>query len=231
MNNFKGFLTFLLGVAVGGISTFFLLKKKYESDVENEVNEVREAYKKNSRIDSESVEDETKEDEGVSPTHERSSLDAEKHEKARINLEKNPPEDYTRFYKPSDIVVEEPKPSKESSQISYRDPYVISPNEFGEDESYQQMHVVLNPNGIITDEDTGEEIDDYSGMLGTEWEGSIGEYEVNTVRIRNERLSLDIELVQELPKPVESPTIIVAGTTSQKSSRRPHQIEGDEEGK
>lgn len=223
MNGFKSLLIFLLGAAVGSASTYLLIKSKYESAVENEVQEIRDAYRKT--LKSDDIPEETDEEQEHSTTHERSSLDQDRKKKVETDSEKIPPEDYTRFYKPSDIVVEEPK-HVGSHPIQYRDPYVISPNDFGEDPSYEEMHLVLNPNGIITDEETGDEIEDYVGLLGTEWEGSMGEYEINTVRIRNERLGLDIEIIQTPAKPIpENPTIIVAGPSGKRDSRRPHQVE------
>ena len=218
MSIFKTFLAFAIGAAAGSATTYFLLKKKYESDVENEVREVREYYRKseNEPIPETEV--------PVSTTYEKSSLDSERHARAQRNIEKPPPEDYTRYYEPQDVVVHEPEESPVQT-IEYRDPYPISPNEFAEDPSYSEIHLCLHPNGVMTDEETGEEVDDLIGLIGTECEHYIGEYEVNTVRVRNERLSTDIEIVQELPKVMaqEKPTVIVAGKSTTKTTRKPHE--------
>ena len=225
MNNFKLFLTFVLGAAAGSAGTYFLLKKKFQTEAEAEIQEVRDYYhntEQNAKVDT----DDPAEVQTHSSTYEKSSLDADRHAKAQKNMEKAPPEDYTKYYEPQDVVVSEPDEPHESpiKLINYKDPYPISPNEFGEEPSYTEMHLVLHPNGAITDEETGEEIEDLLGLIGTAWEGSIGEYELNTVRVRNERLSIDIEIVQELPKAVEKPTVIVAANTARTSSRKPHEV-------
>lgn len=229
MSKFKTFLTFVVGAAIGSATTYFLLRKKYESDVETEVREVREAYKK--VISNEvSPDGDAKNEEPIevisskNTNYERSSLDQDRHEKAQASINKPIPTDYTTYYKPEDIDIQEPP--EMVKVLEYKPPYVISPNDFGEIPSYTEMYLVLHPNGAITDSSTGEEVEDIEDLIGNNWEGRIGEYEVNTVRIRNERLSMDVEIEQLLPqdKLVEQPMVITASDAPKERSRKPHEV-------
>ena len=223
MSKFKLFLIFVIGAATGSATTYFLLKNKFQSEAEEEIQEIRDYYDHKAES-GEPKNDEPVEVQSASSAYEKSSLDADRHAKAQQNMEKAPPRDYTQYYEPQDVVISEPDESL-TKAVSYRDPYIISPNDFGEEPSYTEEHWILHPNGSVTDEETGEEIEDLLGWIGTGWERSIGEYEVNTVRIRNERLSSDIEIVQEMPKVVlaAKPTVIVAANNT-KSSRKPHEV-------
>lgn len=228
MSKFKTLFTFVIGAAIGSATTYFLLRKKYESDVETEIREVRAAYKKAQENDSDSDKDAPAEDISETPSkttnYERSSLDLDKHEKAQKNINKPVPTDYTTYYKPEDIEIQDPPEMQKP--IEYKPPYTISPNDFGEIPSYTEMYLELHPNGVLTDSSTGEEVEDVEDLIGTNWEGGIGEYEVNTVRIRNERLSMDIEIEQLLPQAplVEKPIIIKASSSTEEISRKPHEV-------
>ena len=229
MSKFKTLFTFVIGAAIGSATTYFLLRKKYESDVETEIREVRAAYKKAQANDSNSDKDAPSEEAPETPSrntnYERSSLDLDKHEKAQKNINKPVPTDYTTYYKPEDIEIQEaPEMQK---PIEYKPPYTISPNDFGEIQSYTEMYLELHPNGVLTDSSTGEEVEDVEDLIGTNWEGGIGEYEVNTVRIRNERLSMDIEIEQLLPQAplVEKPMIFTESDAPKGKSRKPHEVE------
>ena len=223
MSKFKTFLTFVIGAAIGSATTYFLLHKKYESDVALEVQEVREEYKK-LHLDGEPKNEEPSDN--TPRIYEKTSLDQDKHNKAQASISKPIPTDYTSYYAPEDIEIEEPTEIDEKiiKKDNFKPPYVINPNDFGTIPSYTEMYLVLNPNGSITDTESGEEVEDSEDLLGFDWEGSIGQYEVNTVRVRNERLSIDIEIEQILPQ-VEKPSLIItASDVEDNPTRKPHEV-------
>ena len=226
MSKTKSVLLFISGTVVGGLSAYFLTKKKYESIVEIELRDLRETYRRRTeelfgqdRYDgpqSELVADQ--------PFRERSSLDIQR-EKSAANINKPPIRDYTKYYPSTDsddIEIKEP--------VNYapvdKDPYVISPDQFGAEPGYSESHYTLHPNGCITDDDDGEEIDDIPEILGSNWDKRIGEYEANTVQIRNERLMMDIEIVQILPpEPIVENPIVFKTSPNPATSRRPHEVD------
>ena len=228
MSKFKSIILFLSGVAVGGLSAYFITKKKYEAIVEKELADLRETYQRkkdelaSNAVDSEPISEDAPEVKNQ-PFQERSSLDAQR-EMSRLNINKPPLHDYTQYYHSDDPDAEVKEPVKYAP--STKEPYVISPDEFAHEPGISEAHYVLHPNGSITDEEDGEEIDDPIGMLGVEWEKRIGEYEQNTVYIRNEKYSMDIEVVQLLPKevPIEAPIVFKASSANPANSRKPHEV-------
>ena len=232
MSFFKTFIAFAIGAAGGSVLTYFLVKEKYMSIAEEEIRAVREVYHKAAN-DSEDKPATSSSEETTSNSknnYEHSSLDAERHAKAQQNINKPIPPDYTTYYK-SDEDVEIKEPEEMEKIIEYKPPYVISPDEFGQIPSYTEMYLVLHPNGSITDSESGEEVEDIDDLIGNKWAGQIGEYELNIVRVRNDRLSMDIEIEQILPNvvPQENPMIFTSASISKgeikgKPTRKPHEV-------
>ena len=226
MSKIKNLLLFVSGAIVGGFSAYYLTKKKYESVVEIELRDLRETYRRRTEeLFGQDGNDENKSEPVVDqPFKERSRLDIQR-EKSAAHINKPPVRDYTKYYPDTDsddIEIKEP--------VSYapvdKDPYVISPDQFGAEPGYSESHYTLHPNGSITDDDDGEEIDDIPELLGVNWDKRMGEYEVNMVHVRNERLMMDIELVQLIPpEPIVENPIIFRSSPNPATSRRPHEVD------
>lgn len=75
-------------------------------------------------------------------------------------------------------------------------PYVIMPSEYGTEEDYDEISLTLFVDGVLTDE-LGEPIEDVEGAVGLDYVNHFGEYEDDTVFIRNERLMTDYEIQRD----------------------------------
>lgn len=169
----KAIISFLLGAVVGGSTAYLYTRKMYFDKTKEEVEAVRRYYSEKEA----STEDNSEE---VSETEESENrvYDSEK-----IN-------DYHNLVKNNGY----------TDDISESLPYVITPNEFGDnpddwDEPTTLMYyangVLVNAAGAIL---TNDEIERFVGFDSLD---RFGEYEDGVVYIRNERYKTDYEILQD----------------------------------
>ena len=91
-------------------------------------------------------------------------------------------------------------------------PYVISPDEFGEFEDYERISLSYYTDQILADEDD-EKVEDVDNVVGLESLAHFGEYEDDSVFVRNDRLKCDYEILLD------------QRTYSDVIKQRPHQTE------
>ena len=73
-------------------------------------------------------------------------------------------------------------------------PTVISPDEFGEIDEYEQISLTYYIDGSLAD-DNDELIEDVDGTIDFESLNHFGEYEDDSVFVRNDRLKCDYEIL------------------------------------
>ncbi len=73
-------------------------------------------------------------------------------------------------------------------------PYIIPPEEFGEFEGYETISLTYYADGILAD-DNDVKIDDVEDIIGSESLEHFGEYEDDSVFVRNDRLKSDYEIL------------------------------------
>lgn len=76
-------------------------------------------------------------------------------------------------------------------------PYVISPEEFGEIEDYETYSLTYYADGVLTDEGD-EPIEDIESMVGEDSLNHFGEYEDDSVFVRNDRTMTDYEILRDI---------------------------------
>ena len=80
-------------------------------------------------------------------------------------------------------------------------PYVISPDIFGDNPDYNKVSLTLYSDGVLTDEDdhviNPGRIDD---LIGEESLEHFGEYEEDSVFVRNEARMTDYEILLNMSK-------------------------------
>lgn len=174
------FLAFIAGAGIGSVCTWQLLKRKYELIAQEEIDSVKAAYATRETGKSfvkgfcnglKVAEDRTQKDE--------SDVDFKKY--ASI-IQKEGYTDYSRS-------VEEKK-----GESFVEKPYVISPDEFGEFEEYEKISLTYYADEVLADEND-EEVDDVDEIVGEESLNHFGEYEDDSVFVRNDRLKCDYEIL------------------------------------
>lgn len=77
-------------------------------------------------------------------------------------------------------------------------PRVIPPNEFGELGEYEQVSLTLYADGTVTDEnDRAMSEDEIEESVGRNSLDHFGEYEADSVFVRNDRLKVDYEILAD----------------------------------
>lgn len=165
MNKSLYFVTFVIGAAAGAFATWQYAKKKYEAIAQEEIDSVKEAFKKSSVKESVFVEEVSSVEKIVADNH------------------------YAKI---------EPNESKDISvRTDY--PYVISPDEFGEMAEYEKISLTYYSDGQLAD-DCDELVDDVDATVGQSSLNHFGEYEDDSVFVRNDRLKCDFEILMDYRK-------------------------------
>ena len=78
-------------------------------------------------------------------------------------------------------------------------PYVITPEAFAEYEEYDTVSLTYYDDGVLADEDDNI-IEDVEGMVGVDSLTHFGEYEDDSVYVRNDRYKCDYEILRDQRK-------------------------------
>ena len=196
MNKTKNFMMFVLGVAVGSVVTWRYVEKKYEQIAQDEIDSVKEVFSKREAEFTEDTEVQIKADNARGKS---SIIEYVAHLREQ---------GYTNY---SDMVDEKPEEVKEEP-MSIDKPYVITPEEFGDLDDYETISLTYYADQILAD-DNDVIVDDIEDVVGFDSLNSFGEYEDDSVFVRNDRLKCDYEILLDQRK------------YSDVIKRRPHEVE------
>ena len=182
-NTVKIFLAFLSGTAVGSAVTYFLLKRKHEKLLKEEVKSIKEHYEeKGSYVYAEPkiYSKEECEELGIVDTN---SLHP------RIGEE---PDEVHKVYA-------EYKSMLDESGYATEAPYIIEPEDFGELSDYSQVCLIYYADGYLADENE-ELVEDPLEFVGDDYMNRFGEYEddPDVVYMRNDVKMCDYEILRSL---------------------------------
>lgn len=168
----KGAVIFSLGVAAGLAISWKYNKDKYETIAREEISDVKERYR--SKI--EHTEKET--------DIEESDEDAKEE---LVSCFKNEYENMMRNLGYKDY-------GEKKGEDEVAKPYVIKPEEFGQtDDDYDLISLNYYADGVLTD-DFDDIIEDVEGTVGEDSLSHFGEYENDTVYVRNDARKVDYEI-------------------------------------
>ena len=193
----KNLLCFVAGSAIGSVVTWKLIEKKYKDLADEEIESVKETFKnRKSRI----TKDEVKE------TVEKV-----------INKWKEPKETVEDIVTSEGYYTEDEEETEEDDESNYTVdvdpgvevivPYVITPEQFGEYDEYGTKTLTYYADNVLTDEiDNPITSDEMITMIGPNALDHFGEYEDDSVYIRDETNEMDYEILKsekmfsEIPK-------------------------------
>ena len=188
-------LLFTAGVVVGSVATWKFVETKYKRIAQEEIESVKEAFSKN-RVESSSVEsdeDNTEDDTEDDEIQNEDEVDPQDEMYAQAQYEA----EIRRLGYASASNQE-----KGGGEPVYLAPYVITPDEFGED-GYDTAMLSYYSDGVLEDE-YWNVIDNIEDIIGKEFEDRFGEYANDTVFIRNEQLHTDYEVTYDRRTHAES---------------------------
>lgn len=178
MSTIKSLFIFASGAAIGSIVTWKLLDAKYEQLIQDEIESVKEAFGRRSsvQLDAESTDEDA-----------RTKAEEAKEKPGIIEyaslLQKEGYVDYSEISK------------KEEPTEEVDKPYVIPPENFGELDEYTCIGLTYYADGVLTD-DGDEIIDDVDDIVGSDSLKHFGEFEDDSVHVRNDRLKCDYEIIR-----------------------------------
>lgn len=182
-NVIKNTFIFTAGAAIGSAVTFILLRAKCEQIIQEEVEAMRELYSEMPPSEAVEVKQEVvnKTNDDPKPTTESKKPDFTGY---ATRLKDG---GYTNY---SDIFNKE----KEDTQETMDRPYVITPEEFGDIDEYERISLTYYSDKVLTDEDD-ELIEDVDDIVGLDSLNTFGQYEDDSVYVRNDRLKCDYEIL------------------------------------
>lgn len=177
-NKIAGLLMFVTGAAVGSIVTWACVKTKYERIANEEIESVREVYSKKDSLKENQV------------TEKPTIYETKEY------LERIKENGYGKCeYDDND---EDEEENYEEGEHDMNDgPYIISPDEFGNTDEHTCVYLSYYADGVLAD-DWGTEVIAPDEEVGPDIASHFGEYEEDTVFVRNEKLKIDYEICRDL---------------------------------
>ena len=196
-----GIISFAAGAAIGSVATLMSIKNKYEQIAKEEIEEVREVYM-NAIRKTKDVDDEHEEPAPVNEAPKVAELKSYKDvmdESGYINYGNITEAEVEEMVKEkTKEIVEECNDilKKTEGKVNKNKPYVINPDDFGDD--YNTITLVYYKDNVVTTYDTGEVLTDkeIEDLIGEESLSHFGEYEEDSVFVRNDARKIDYEILR-----------------------------------
>ena len=192
----KNLLCFVAGAAIGSVVTWKLIEKKYKDLADEEIESVIETFKnRKPRITKDNVKETV--------------------EKV-INKYKEPKEIVEDIVTSERYSIENEEEIDEDDESNYTvnidndievvTPYVITPEQFGEYNEYGTKTLTYYADNVLTDEiDNPITSEEMVTMIGPDALDHFGEYEDDSVYIRDEMNEMDYEILKSEKKFSEIP--------------------------
>ncbi len=180
MSKSINFMLFIFGAAVGSAATWTYAKKKYELIAQEEIDSVKEVFSKRENGN-------TVKEVEFNKQEEKPDL---KEYAAKIR-ESN----YTN-YSDTDGKSETKRETRKQDERDKKGyfAYVITPEEFGEFDDYEKISLSYFDDQILADENL-DMVDDIEETVGIDSLTHFGEYEDDSVFVRNDERKCDYEIL------------------------------------
>ena len=166
----KELLIFAGGAVVGSASCFFAMRSHFENRMQNEIDDIREEYKK------------------------RTVTVVEDEEPVDIPVEQKPEETDVYAYKRTDAAYDYSGNMNESTD----GPVVIGIADYIDPEydEFEKRDLVYYDDGVLVYAETGEIMEDAKRLVGDEWRSRFGDEQTAVVYVRNHEDKMDFEITQ-----------------------------------
>lgn len=181
------FLSFIVGASAGSLITWKFVEKKYKQIAQEEIDSVKETYAKMRKDDLEAK---------------KADLEAAKAKlhPAEPEMVETPEVKTEEVQKYEDVIAKHNYTSysnninEKGGDVMTDRPYVISPDEFGDYPDYETISLTYYNDKVLTDE-YNEIVDDIDDLIGEDSLNHFGEYEDDSVFVRNDALKVDYEIL------------------------------------
>ena len=189
----KNLLYFVTGAAIGSVVTWKLIEKKYKDLADEEIESVKETFKNRKQI---KINDKETSEKFITKYKDSKDNIEDIVSNEKYNIENKEEVDDECNYT---IDVDE--------GVEFVNPHIITPEEFGEYNEYKIKTLIYYADNVLTDEDdnpiTSLEMEE---MIGIDALDHFGEYENDSVYVRDENNEIDYEILRsekmfsEIPK-------------------------------
>ena len=178
-------LIFMAGCGIGSVVTWRAIEKRYQQIAQEEIDSVKEAlgYFKDSETE---VEPKSKDEEDEDDENNQFNRDAESAREELAHICKEQGYDYNGISK-----------KEGEEKMTENKPYVITPSEFDEN-GYKTKTLFYYNDDVVTDEH-GKVLSEKSieKLIGKESLTTFGQYESDSVFVRNDDLKTDYEILAD----------------------------------
>ena len=181
------FLAFVMGASVGSLATWKFVEKKYKQIAQEEIDSVKETYAKMRKDDLEAKQADLEEA--------KAKLHSDASEKVETPEVK--PEEVKEY---EDVIARHNYTSYSNNingkggDVMTDRPYIIPPEDFGDYPDYETISLTYYNDKVLTDE-YNEIVDDIDDLIGEDSLNHFGEYEDDSVFVRNDALKVDYEIL------------------------------------
>lgn len=203
MKTLQTILIVIASAGISGAAGYFIAKNKYEKKADEEIESVKKAF-------NEHLNELTKSGEKIDIPMTRNGYSkyskkklSEKKTKKESDREPLPTDpvvvdnyiDYSAPYRTSskNVKTEKKFVEDEKGAASNDEPYIISPDDFMAS-SYESSTLLYYADGVLADSDNNV-ISSYIGLIGPKALNSFGQYQEDTVFVRNDKLKTDFEII------------------------------------
>lgn len=188
-------LMFAAGAAIGSVVTWKVVKTKYDRLIQEEIDSVKEAFAEvYGEHDDKSDDEHPEEDEEDEPKEVGHQIDWSELEDLDEEEEEYVPtqEDLLEYAS----LVHNYHDEKGGAHEVKKEPYVIAPYDFGEVDGYSTVELTYYMDGILED-DEYHIVTDADELIGPKALNTFGEYEDDSVFVRNDYLRTDFQILKD----------------------------------
>ena len=179
MSKIKGLLIFAAGAVAGTVAGIGISKRHFEAIAAQEINEVRDYYRKVNKELEEQKEEQKEEQENT-----------KKEEVVEETIE-----EYNNIIKYGNYVTTE-EIDDEEDDYSDDEPYIIDPSEFGNNGNYATQTCTYFADGVLVD-DVDEVIEDPEKLVGNLHVDIFRDFDATSVYVRNDWMKMDFEILKD----------------------------------
>lgn len=177
-NTISKLIIFSSGVAIGVAASWKFFETKYKKISQEEIDSVKKVFSLN------------KENNECTFEPDRNPENDESKEN-KFALTEEEADEYAKFIKDLGYTDEE-----KGVENMHKRPYILSPDEFGELANYDTESLTYYADGILTDE-SNNPIEDVEAIIVEDFADHFGEYEDDSVFVRNDDRKTDYEILRD----------------------------------
>lgn len=196
-------LVFAAGAAIGSAVTWKFVKTKYERIAQEEIDSVKETFAEYfMNREEESTEEVSEDDDEDRPSGAARQInweeleDLDEDDAAEEDEYQATEADWAEYATLTNNYNNRKGGPEEMEKHAGRAPYVISPDEFASLDDWHQISLTYYADDILEDEEYNI-VTDRDELIGRKALTTFGEYEDDSVFVRNERLKTDFEILKD----------------------------------